>query len=421
MDNIDVWPSRNSKPEDYGPRFLFSGDLVLSGIWDRPMFGNSLSEWIRGSDYTCVNLEAPLKAGVPIDKDGPTLSTIQETPNVLSEIGVDIVCLANNHIMDYGFSGVEKTKDKCSEAGIASVGTGKNRDEAIKPYHHVENGYKVAFYNVCQHEFGIASAIEPGTAWIDSPGLIREIMQTTSEVDFVFIVVHGGNEHTPLPSIRWQERLRELVEAGADAVIAHHPHVPQGWEIYNGCPIFYSLGNFVFDQTKFDANQWGYCVELSLKEDMKLQTNILMTERIDNRIYFMGQERNIESHYDYLENVTNIIETSPTNPGYWQEVAHQLYCSKYRPFFRRLGVVDPVKLYRKPTAEIRQMLHLTTNHTDWSKIPGDKKLKFLNYLRAEAHREAAIAGLEVEIGAVEDHRTPDIKTEVNDMFEFLRK
>ena len=282
MDDRELFRIHNGEISGPETRFLFAGDLVFSNGWDSPPFGGSLFEIIQNSDYACVNLEAPIKHGDTIDKNGPTLSTLPETPKILSETGFDITCLANNHMMDYGYESVEKTIDGCTEAGIATVGTGRTRAEAIEPHIHTQNGHRVALYNVCQHEFGVASATAPGTAWIDSPGLIRNIMTTRSDVDFVFVVVHGGNENVPLPSIRWQERLRELVDAGADAVVAHHPHVPQGWEMFEGSPIFYSLGNFAFDQTKYDANQWGYCVELCLQKNEITRANLLLTCRVSS-------------------------------------------------------------------------------------------------------------------------------------------
>jgi len=132
--------------------------------------------------------------------------------------------------------------------GTDTVGAGENVHDAIAPVRTTIGNTDIAIFNACDKEFGVADERTPGVVWIKNPSFERAIEKTAMEVDVLLVVAHGGIKYVPLPPPSWRQHFQSLSDAGADAIIAHHPHVPLPWEIYNDVPIFYSLGNFAFRQ-----------------------------------------------------------------------------------------------------------------------------------------------------------------------------
>lgn len=403
--------------ESERPSITLFGDLIISEKYTPNPFSRELTQGIENSDLAVVNLEAPLNRGDPIRKDGPHLETADETPDILARSGFELLCLANNHMMDYDENGLKTTQEALSDQGLSTVGIGKNRDEAMQPEITDIDDTKVAIYNGCAHEHGIATHARPGTAWISEPSLTRNIIETRDEVDFVVVVAHGGSENVPLPSTQWQARLRELSKAGADVIVGHHPHVPQGWEVHDNSPIFYSLGNFLFDQDKLEANRWSYAVELILNEGRIRDTNVILLELRENEVGLIEKD-GIEQHFDYLKRTSDIISNLQEEPGYWQEVAYQKN-GHYKRFYQSLAVGDPFSIVTNPRKEISKVIQSIKSRS-LVDIPMDQKPKLLNYIRAEQHREVMVTVLEMEIGEREDERTPEIAEKVNLLNEFIQ-
>lgn len=249
---------------------LFCGDFAPCRRWNDyepniSVFGNSL-DYIRNSDLAFVNLEClTTNLGKPILKDGPNLKTKSEWLKPLKDAGFNLVGLANNHIGDYGQEAVNDCVDNCRKLSLYTVGVGKNLKEAQKVYYFEKNNIKVAIIAVCEHEYGIAEENKAGTAPLDTIDNIRQIQEAKKNADFVIISVHGGNEYFAYPRPYLRKQCQFYIEQGCDAVICHHPHVPGAYEIYNGKPIFYSLGNFLFDNSN-STDSWneGYMVKLNL-------------------------------------------------------------------------------------------------------------------------------------------------------------
>ena len=141
--------------------------------------------------------------------------------------------------------------------------------------------YKGVFDDVTNHE-GL------GCAYINDPRVNHDIMDAKKQVDYLFILPHDGIEYIDVPTPETIARYRDFIDYGADGVIAAHPHCPQGWEEYKGKPIFYSLGNFLFNSKEgydFRASKphWyeGLCV-IMIIEDGKLSWEVVNTKNIDN-------------------------------------------------------------------------------------------------------------------------------------------
>ena len=155
--------------------------------------------------------------------------------------------MANNHAMDFGADAMRYTGALLDKNKIAHIGAGENLMEAYRAHRFEKDGVSASVISVCEHEFGLAGEDTPGTAAYDEYLLAVAIKNARADSDYVTVVFHGGCEHAPIPSPQCQSRYRSIIMQGADAVVAMHTHCPQGIEICHGKPIFYSLGNFIFN------------------------------------------------------------------------------------------------------------------------------------------------------------------------------
>jgi poly-gamma-glutamate synthesis protein (capsule biosynthesis protein) len=218
---------------------LESGDVAAAFGDTLPLFGRS--------DLAVVNLEAPLcGGGKRIPKLGPSFRASPAVASALKAAGVDVCCLANNHAMDHGAPGLRQTLRSLKAAGLAAVGAGSDPRVAARPLRRRVNGVRVALLSAGVQE-GVALPGGPCAARLDPIALRRDVAAEAARGAVVIPILHAGREEAPFPSPGMRLLCRELVNAGAAAVVAHHPHVPQGIESHRGRPIAYSLGNFLFD------------------------------------------------------------------------------------------------------------------------------------------------------------------------------
>lgn len=252
---------------------LFTGDLCPdAGIGEliRAGSGESLflhmAPFIKRPDFSITNLECPLTESMQsIQKDGPSLIGPTQAARTFRQAGFDAVCLANNHIMDYGATGLEDTCHALEAEGLLFAGAGNNLESAQAPLLHSINGTEIAILNIAEREYSIAGPELPGAAPLDETLNARTILDVRNRCDVLILVIHGGHEFYPLPSPRMQETYRYLTDLGADLIVGHHAHAHTGYEIYKQAPIFYNIGNFLFDR-KEHRDVWykGYAVHVKL-------------------------------------------------------------------------------------------------------------------------------------------------------------
>lgn len=225
---------------------------------------------IDQTDFSIVNLEAPViyDKPTPIVKTGPNLLCSENAVEALKWAGIDCVTLANNHFYDQGEQGVEGTLKACEKFGMSYVGAGRNIQEAETILYKEIEGKTLAIVNCCEHEWSIASDDHGGSNPLNPIKQYYAIKEAKKKADYVLVIVHGGIEMYQYPTPRMQETYRFFIDAGADAVVNHHQHCYSGYEVYNGKPIFYGLGNFCFDKNNGKDGIWnyGYMVELELKD-----------------------------------------------------------------------------------------------------------------------------------------------------------
>ncbi|MFA6507542.1 MAG: CapA family protein [Treponemataceae bacterium] len=181
----------------------------------------------------------------------PPVITFRASPGVLfglKKAGFSVVSLANNHINDYGPLAIAETIDALDAIGIAHCGAGNNEQEAGRPAFVTSGGKRYAFLAYTENMWSIREAgTEAGATILNEDRVVADIREAKKNADFVLLSLHWGEELQERPRDSDQELAHRLVDAGADAILGHHPHVLQGAEIYKGKPILYSLGNFIFD------------------------------------------------------------------------------------------------------------------------------------------------------------------------------
>ena len=266
---------------EHDPRLLVAGDWASIRIHadaaqrTPPALYGGLVDRIAAADLAIVNLECVLGGETPVAKDGPNLKGDPGSARALKAAGFDLATLANNHMMDYGPEGLAATCAACNEAGLATAGAGNTAREALTPYTTRLQGLEVSVLNVSDREDGEAGWDSPGVAdgfAYEVDGILRHMRANT---DFCVVIAHGGKEYVPVPSLYWYEQLLNYALSGADLVVAHHPHVPQGITWIHPperapVPVIFSTGNFVFRPAAPDGEnipphtQDGYLVEAAI-------------------------------------------------------------------------------------------------------------------------------------------------------------
>jgi len=244
------------------------------------LFGGSLSEFQK-SDLAIVNLECPLiEDAKPISKAGPLLSSPSRCIRGLVDSGIDMVGLANNHIMDYGHTGLLNTIGVCNKNGIEVVGAGGNIAEARKIRIKNLNGFRVGVLAVAEHEFSIATKINSGANPVDLIDFIRNVNSTKENYDYLIVLYHGGNMNYPYPNPRLKETCQFMLENGANAVVVQHTHCPGCYSRHENGYIVYGQGNLLFDLPNRDKSFYkGMLIKLSIDNDKKEQFTLIPYEQ----------------------------------------------------------------------------------------------------------------------------------------------
>ncbi|MBN1430559.1 MAG: CapA family protein [Anaerolineae bacterium] len=260
---------RDGQPITRGPgavSLIAVGDVMLGrgvSTVDDPLGG--VGAWLRGSDLVVGNLESAIagddSAPPSMPETGPMpyiLNAPSTTPTMLRQAGFDILSLANNHTLDYGSVGLATTAARLEQAGLLTTGAGESIEAAYRPLVVDVKGVRLAFL-AFNRIAGYRSPDPNGWAiaeW-DDVLAIQAIAQAQGQADAVIVSIHWGDEYLIYPNSSQQRIARNMLDAGADLVIGHHPHVVQGTGVSGSGFVAYSLGNFVFDQADLPETRRG--------------------------------------------------------------------------------------------------------------------------------------------------------------------
>ncbi|GHV84496.1 hypothetical protein AGMMS50230_01040 [Spirochaetia bacterium] len=248
-------------------RIAAGGDAMLARGVEEILFTEGIeavlggtAALVRDADISMVNLEGAVTSRGEAAKKTYTFRFDPRTAAALKDAGFNAVLLANNHAFDYGLTGFFDSLDHLEKAGLAVLGAGRDIQTAAHPFVSAASGPG----NPTVRVFGIANYGPERNGWdgLDfaadekTPGLLHagnrgaEMIKAQLAGDDTLNVIffHGGVEYADYPSQETRALYTELIRAGADLVIGTHPHVEQGFEWVEGKPVFWSLGDYVFDE-----------------------------------------------------------------------------------------------------------------------------------------------------------------------------
>lgn len=372
-------------------RILIAGDYypnrritVKLDSGQKDIISNDIVELIQYADLSIVNYESPMTEGVdcsPIAKSGPSLHSNKNAIDYIKALGFSLATLANNHTSDYGQAGLLNTISYLKEKGIATIGAGKDLNEASSIYYKDE----VAIINCCEHEFGIAEIDKAGANPLNAVQQYYKIKEARTHAKYIIVIVHGGCENFQYPTPRMKELYRFFIDAGADAVINAHQHCYSGYELFHDKPIFYGLGNFCFDSfsPKDKPSPWnyGYMVELKLNNTVEFEI-YPYSQCAEDPIVKLLQETDKQefiNNIDYLNSIISDNQKLTRTYKEWDAKNNDVYQYIMRPFHTRKGFFPWLKgiLFFHRNKSMKELV--------------------LNCIRCESHRERLIRSMESKI------------------------
>lgn len=229
------------------------GDIMLAGRTRRALRTNgpdyplaAVLPLLRKSAICLGNLEGPLASGGKRKERNFAYRVRPDLAAVLARAGVNVVTLANNHLVDCGRRGVLETLEALRAAGVAAIGAGANRPLAHEPAILQSGRLCVGLLGYYWNQRTAATDDLPGSAMDPPEALAQDIAALRAKVDRIVVTFHWGVPYQREPWSESRAKARLAINLGADAVVGHHPHVISAFEVHRGRPIFYSVGNFAF-------------------------------------------------------------------------------------------------------------------------------------------------------------------------------
>lgn len=285
---------------------MFAGDVNLSNLVkkDYKLPFAKMDEY-RAADLSIVNLENPLTRSTLNNTNQQQKSIVNPSyVKALTSGGVDIVNLANDHTLGYEQKGLLETIETLKDAGIHSLGAGKTKKEARRPKIIEVKGQKIAYLNYYDTDIQpTAPSVNVNSRNKDR--ISSDIQNLREQVDWIIVNYHWGVELSEYPG-DWQiDMARMTIDQGADLVVGHHPKVLQGAEIYQGRPIVYSLGNFIFGDTSNKESDYETAVlKVSLKPGkMKVELLPVVVSKYQPQIVKGEKGKEILKHIAQISSI----------------------------------------------------------------------------------------------------------------------
>lgn len=253
--NGSVLTEIKQKPKKNTTSLLFVGDVGLGREINYQISKNSsefpfllVKDEISKADFAIANLEGPLIENCPMVRTGYKFCGQPDNSQGLLFAGFDLINLANNHISNYGPNGINQTVEILEKQNIDCF-----------------FGEKIVYKKINGMTFGFVG-YDDIVRRLEREEVEKEIKNARKNADLVVVNFHWGEEYQPSQNQRQTTLAHWAIDAGAGLVIGHHPHVVQPSEYYNGKPIFYSLGNFVFDQLWSSQTRKGMIVKITYQD-----------------------------------------------------------------------------------------------------------------------------------------------------------
>lgn len=300
-----------------------SGNTSKILIDQKENYYKELNHIFEDSDINIVNLETVIgtKEGKHSNKFGRSFIDSEETLQTLLHSHINLACLANNHIMDYGKEGLESTISALNKININHIGAANSIQKIYKPFLIEKNNTKVAIINVADGEMcnekynnGI------GAADIESYKVFDTIREYKSQGYIIMLIVHAGIEFLPVPAPYIQKIYRNFVDEGVDILIGHHPHVVQGVEIYNNKPIIYSIGHFsIFRKDSRDQEKIGIIPKIYINSQKVIKIEIVPIKLQKNKLILLKDKK---AFIEELKKLSEYIVNPNKLSAIWKAYTH---------------------------------------------------------------------------------------------------
>lgn len=246
-------------------RIRFVGDISFNNRYIDSLESGAepfkqIAPVLQDADLAVGNLECLTEGSAENETKVPRIRTSVKALNALKNLHLGLVSLATNHVYDNLEEGFHNTVKKLDELGIAHLGASLEANNAVKPFVFEKNGLKIGFLNYVHEDTNPKMPAE-GKVYpnmYDLPEILDDIRSLKSEVDKVVLLLHWGGkcDYGYFPHKEQIDHAKQMVDAGADAIIGHHTHTFQSHLVYKNAPIYFSLGNFCFDDIVNGKNVW---------------------------------------------------------------------------------------------------------------------------------------------------------------------
>lgn len=290
---------------------FFTGDVMIqrcTGIYDAEGINGILSEYLEqemvSADMTVINNEFPFSNGGSQHPDKQfTFRVDPKYVSVIQDMGVDVASLANNHALDFGTEALLDSFATFDNAGIPYVGAGETKERAEEAIFIEAGGRTVGVLSASRVipvvEWNIDTRLPGLFCTYDSTRLVERIKEVEQQCDYVVVFVHWGIERNAYPEEYQHNLAKQYIDAGADLVVGNHSHVPQGIEYYNGVPIVYCLGNYIFNEDMMDT----YALKVVWDAEGNTSLQVIPVGTVDYYTSELSAE-DTQAFYDYLEGIS---------------------------------------------------------------------------------------------------------------------
>lgn len=309
---------KSSGPENGDVTIGFTGDINFDETWcvmkhmrrkGKGIAGcidPRLIKKMRGYDYMVVNNEFSISdRGKPMAGKAYTFRSPRRNVKLLKQLGVDAVSLANNHVYDYGKQAFLDTMSTLEKNGIKYTGGGKNSSEARKPVYFQCKGKTIAVIAATRAEKYVltpaAGKNSPGVfRTYDDTQYCRAIKKAKKKADVVIAFVHWGTEYSTKLEDAQKTQAKDYINAGADVIVGAHTHCLQGVGSYKGKPIFYSLGNYWFNEKTL----YTTLLQLTIKENGKIQARMIPCLQSGKETHMLTKKKKVRKFVNYVNGIS---------------------------------------------------------------------------------------------------------------------
>jgi poly-gamma-glutamate capsule biosynthesis protein CapA/YwtB (metallophosphatase superfamily) len=297
---------------------------------DRPedFLFNDIRSVLKTHDLIFLNLENPVGTkGTPHHIQDPhvTFCCHPESLQVLKNLGVSVVSLGNNHMLDYGETALSETLEHLDNFGIKHVGAGRDYEEANRPLLMEYNGKKIAFLSYV-FIYSASTKMAKG----DKPGVsdyrinkILPIIRDLSASDYQVIVsIHWGMEYSLYPIPYQMNQARRMIDSGASLILGHGPHYPQGIENYKHGQIVYSMGNFIFDEP-YKLAKRSFIYSVGITQANKLQNMRIYPVHLNNHLPTLVNSRQKERLERLIFNLSEVYPKK--DKEFWKNINNHYF------------------------------------------------------------------------------------------------